>query len=361
MPAFSALGTQPPIVSSLMPVSVKFNGISAPIGSYYQQYLNHSQRAASDDNTLFSFDANAVNPGVGIAGNNMGNGIGPRPSSLFTRISGDVWKLSAIDAVNYKNRPLLGWAGPKVLKDVSGPSTDISAAADYSFCYAYRAGECRAGSAQGDIYAKVPNTFKYNGWPADWCQTGMEFANVPCVLSGAPAAGYARQFRSDRGDTEGSDQRLLTSAFRPYGTHYPYWGVTAHPAGQVALMTSAGMLEGIRHVVMIAKLPRWVDSSPRRNKLGGVAVKVGAREGMTHARVRFGYNTSFQCTERSEACLTDASIAPFAFESDTLTPVTCASGCTISVPAMPGRLLYYRLETFDGSAWTSGDTMTAQP
>jgi hypothetical protein len=273
-----------------------------------------------------------------------------------------VWKLSAIDAVDYKNRPLLGWAGPKVLKDVSGPSSDIGAAADYSFCYAYKAGECRAGSAQGAIYAKVPNAFKHSGWQSEWCQTGMEFANIPCVLSGAPAAGYARQFRSDRADTAGSDQRLLTSAFRPYGAHYPYWSVTAHPAGQVALLTSAGMLEGIRHVTMVAKLPRWVDTFPRRNTLGGVAVGIGAREGVTHARVRFGYNTSFQCTERSEACVTDTAIAPFAFEeSDTLTPVSCSSGCMISVPAMPGRLLYYRVETFDGSAWTHGDTMTSQP
>jgi hypothetical protein len=86
MEAFSALGTQPPIVSKLAPVAVKFNGTSAPIGSYYQQYLNHSQRAASDENTVFSFDANAVNPGVGIAGNNMGNGIGPRPFCFFTRL-----------------------------------------------------------------------------------------------------------------------------------------------------------------------------------------------------------------------------------------------------------------------------------
>jgi hypothetical protein len=127
-------------------------------------------------------------------------------------------------------------------------------------------------------------------------------------------------------------------------------------------MTSAGMLEGIRHVALVAKLPRWVDTFPRRNTLGGVTIGLGARGGVTHARVRFGYNTSFYCTERSEACVTDAKAAPFAFEqSDTLTPTSCASGCTINVPAMPGRLLYYRVETFDGSTWTSGDTMTAQP
>ena len=353
---FSDLGKQPPV--KLKPVTVRFDGVTAPIGTLYQQYLNHSQSAAGNDKTVFSFDANAVNPAVGIGGNNMGNAVATR---ALARVSGDIWKLSAVDTVNYKIRPLLGWAGPKVLKEVSGPSSDIGTAADFSFCYAYKAGECRTGSSQGEIYTKVPKTFRHSGWQGDWCQTGMEFANIPCVLSAAPAAGYIRQFRSDRTDVTGADQRLLTSALRPYGTHYPFWGVTAHPAGQVAFMTSGGILEGIRHVVLLAKLPRWQEF-PGRNSPGGVTIRIGPRNGMTHARVRFGYNTLFHCTERSDACLTDASLSPFAFEqSDTLTATSCPSGCSITVPAMPGRLLYYRVETFDGSAWMSGDTQTEVP
>jgi hypothetical protein len=358
--SFSDLGQQPPV--KLNPVATTFNGVAAPIGAYYQQYLNHSQSAASNEDTIFSFDANAVNPALGSAGNDMGNAIGPRPSSLFTQVDGDVWRLSAIDTVNYKNRPLIGWAGPKVLKDISGPSSNIGAAPDYSLCYAYKNGECRSDAVSGNIFTKVPNTFKHSGWQSGWCQTGMEFANIPCVLSAAPAAGYARQFRSDGPDLSGSDQRLLTSALRPYGTHYPFWGVVAHPAGKVALMTSGGNLEGIRHSVLLAKLPPFRDSMNKRNTLGGLTVKLGVREGMTQARVRFGYNTSFHCTERSEACVTDVNVTPFAYaESDALTAANCAAGCSITVPAIPGRLLYYRVEWFNGTTWTNGDTLTAVP
>lgn len=358
--AFSDLGQQPPI--TLSPVNTRFNGISAPIGTYYQQYLNHSQSAASNEYTVFSFDANAVNPSVGIAGNDMGNAIGPRPSSLFTQVEGDVWKLGVIDTVSYKNRPLVGWAGPKALKDVSGPSSNIAAAADFTFCHAYRNGECRNDAVAGDVFTKVPMTFKHSGWQSGWCQTGMEFANIPCILSAGPAAGYARQFRSDGPDLMGSDQRLLTSALRPYGTHYPFWGVVAHPAGRLALMASGGTLDGVRHSVLVAKLPPFRDSMRKKNTLGGLTVKLGPRPYITQARVRFGYNTAFQCTERSESCLTDASLAPFAFaETDTLTATACATGCSITVPAIPGRLVYYRVELSDGTTWRNGETLTAVP
>ena len=339
---FADLGQQPPV--KLSRTLTQFNGIAAPIGRIYQQYLNHSQRAG-DDTTVFSFDANAVNPSVGIGGNDMGNSIGPRPGKLFERIIGDIWKLSAIDPVDYKNRPLLGWAGPKVLKDVSGPASDISSSQDYTFCYAYKAGECYPGAAQGDIYVKAPLVFKHSSWQNEWCQTGMEYANIPCILSASPVAGYTRQFRSDRSDLDGSDQRLITSALRPYGTHYPFWSITAHPSADLVLVPAGGILEGLHHNMLLASLPPWQDVLPRRNVPGGYTVSLGPGEGKGHARVKFGYTPEFYCTERAEACVTDAALKPFAFVStDTLTPDECSAGCQIIVPAMPGRQLYTEVE-----------------
>lgn len=358
LPDFFALGKQPP--SALIPTAVAFDGVPASIGKFYQQYLNHSQYAAADAQTIWSLDANAVNPAVGIGGNNMGNGIGPRPNALFQQVSGSVWKLSAIDTVAYKSRPLLGWAGPLVLGEVSGPGSRIDTAPDYSQCFALRAGECYAGSAAGDVFVKVPKTFRHKGSQNTICQTGMEFANIPCVLSGGAVAGYIRQFRSDREDMSGSDQRLVSSALRPYGTHYPYWAAVAHPAAQVVLFSSGGFLEGMRQVIFAARLPQWV-SSGRRNAPGGLLVGLGPSPGITQARIRFGYDVAFRCTARREACLTNAALAPYAFDSEPLTPLECAKGCEIVVPALPGRLLYYRIERFNGTAWVAGDTLTAFP
>jgi hypothetical protein len=334
-----------------------FNGIRAGIGVSLQQYLNHSQAAAPDEKTVYSFDANALNPSFGIGGgNNFGNAV-QTGGRILTHVSADIWTTAPVGRVDYKIRPLIGWSAQKALKDVSGPASDIAAAPHYSFCHAYQAGECYAGSPKDAVYLKVPNVYKHPvSAAANLCQTAMVFAEVPCVISAEPAAGFVRQFRTDRPDLTGSDHRLITTGLRPYGTHYPYWGVVAHPAGDVVLLMSGGWVQGVRESVLLAKLPPYPDISDRHNAYTGQTVTVSPREGMTHARVRFGYNTSFHCTERADACLTDENLKPFAFASEQLTATGCAGGCTLTAPAIPGRLLYYRVETYDGSTWTNGET-----
>jgi hypothetical protein len=84
----------------------------------------------------------------------------------------------------------------------------------------------------------------------------------------------------------------------------------------------------------------------------------------TSARVRFGYAENgavdaFRCTSRREACVTDTLTAPFAYESSDapLAPQPCSTGCTLAVPAIPGRVLYYRVERLDAA----GQLLTAEP
>ena len=39
------------------------------------------------------------------------------------------------------------------------------------------------------------------------------------------------------------------------------------------------------------------------------------------------------------------------------TPLSCASGCKINIPTIPGRVLYYVIERQDGGGiWTPGVT-----
>ena len=355
IPDFNWLGIQPPI-AAMKVANPRFNGVTAGIGITLQQYLNHSQAAAPDEKTIYSFDANALNPWYGISGgNNFANAVQGAVRPL-THVSGDIWLTTAVGRPDYKNRPLIGWSAQKVLKDVSGPFSDIASAPPYSFCHVYNAGECHAGSSKDTIYLKVPNVYKHpNGAAAALCHTAMTFAEIPCVVSAEPATGFVRQFRTDRDDFMGSDQRLITTGLRPAGTHYPYWGAIAHPAGDVVLLMSGGWIQGVRESVLLAKLPSYPDVDFRHSSYGSVTVSVSPREGMTHSRVRFGYNTSFHCTERSDACLTDERLSPFAFESEPLEATSCAGGCSIRVPAIPGRLLYYRVEMFDGSSWRNGE------
>ena len=356
VPDYSWLGIQPPI-TPMHVTNPTFNGTKARIGVSLQQYLNHSQAAATDEKTVYSFDANALNPATGIGGgNNFGNTL-QGGSRILTHVSGDIWMTTAVGQVDYKYSPLIGWSAQKALQDVSGPASNIASAPAYSFCYAWQDGECYAESAKGTVYLKVPNIYRHlNSTTASLCQTAMVFAEVPCVISAEPAIGFVRQFRTDRPDLMGSDHRLITTGLRPYGTHYPYWGVVAHPGGDAALFMSGGWIQGIRESVLLAKLPPYPDTADRHNSYISHTVAVSPRDSMTHVRVRFGYNTAFYCTERRDACLTDENLKPFAFASESLTATRCARGCSITVPAMPGRLLYYRVETYDGSSWTNGET-----
>jgi hypothetical protein len=338
----------------------RFNGVTASIGGALQQYLDHSQTAAPDEKTVYSFDANALNPALGIGGGNNFSNVVQGITRTLTNVTGDIWTMSA-GQVDYKNRPLIGWSAQKVLWDLSGPSSSITAAPDYSFCYAYKDGECYTGSARGTIYLKVPRVYKHpNQNTANMCQTAMVFAETPCVVQAEPVMGFVRQFRTDRPDQTGSDHRLITSGLRPAGTHYPFWEAVAHPSGDVVLLMSGGWIQGVRESILLAKLSSYPDKEVRPNAYSTLNVQIGPHDGMTHARVRFGYNTLLECTGRREACVTDERIAPFAFASEAASAVNCANGCSIPVPAIPGRLLYYRVEGYyGGSDWVAGDTMTA--
>jgi hypothetical protein len=105
--------------------------------------------------------------------------------------------------------------------------------------------------------------------------------------------------------------------------------------------------------------PAVTDSIDRTNFIGAPVV---LPPGSGYARVRFGYAENgvpgqFYCTSRQEACLTDAAVTPFAYaQTDTLTATDCRNGCTINVPALSGRILYYRVEKSPNgsSGWVNG-------
>jgi hypothetical protein len=60
--------------------------------------------------------------------------------------------------------------------------------------------------------------------------------------------------------------------------------------------------------------------------------------------VQFGYDTNFYCTSRLESCYVQASTiqtVPFLYASEA--GATTPTSSTVAIPAMPGRVLYYRL------------------
>lgn len=142
--------------------------------------------------------------------------------------------------------------------------------------------------------------------------------------------------------------RRLTMAFTGPGRQYQFKNMHSTPSGRWGFVES-GWVDGVRDEMLLVKIPAWPnEDSVNRANFVNVLITIGA--GLAKARVRFGYDSNFYCTSRAEACVTDASIAPFAYlTSDTLTAATCSSGCTINVPAISGRVLYYRVERLDSA------------
>ena len=64
--------------------------------------------------------------------------------------------------------------------------------------------------------------------------------------------------------------------------------------------------------------------------------------GVDNVYVEFGYDSSLQCTARAEVCVAAASNNPYFYAGETWSGVPCAAGCTIDVPSIPSRILWYR-------------------
>jgi hypothetical protein len=202
---------------------------------------------------------------------------------------------------------------------------------------------------------------------ADDLHTGLEFSGDPSLISLSSNAGYARRQRTDIPDETGSQQMLLTDFFKPPGTQYAFWDVSASPGGNVVLGSSAGTFGLVRQVSWMAVVPKMPLTFPRWNGYKPISVKIGPRPGMTHARIRFGYNQSFECNPHYKtACVTDSALTYYGFiqpdgataDLSALSPNTCSTGgCTLTMNTYEDEVLWYQIET----STNGGTTFTADP
>lgn len=106
--------------------------------------------------------------------------------------------------------------------------------------------------------------------------------------------------------------------------------------------------------VPVPPLPAW-DGIDRTT---WVPVTFKAPGGYPGATVQFGYAEnglagSFYCSTRQEACeVAEPTIqaTPYYFASEAIAPLPCASGCSIQIPGISGRIVYYQIRYTDGMA-----------
>jgi len=349
---FTALTATPIGIVTANPV---FQGIAgAAVANVYQSHAGMSGENATLYEGQAAFD---VRPLTGQASSNPGTG----PYQQFTLVTGNIWSntwtganytdVDDFGAVNRKIYATAANAGPHPLIDVSGPSSNISTAALYTFCVTRAAGECYTGSSVGQIYVNVP------GVVYPWCYgnpvsgTSTPQVNDICMTNATPVGQAGLQLSTLGNDPLATFQRVLTRTMNG-ATHETSGFASIHvlPDNSWA-MFQGNYNDGISRNDYMAMMPPYppVDSVARGVFVAvPIAVKPPAGADVNNAIVQFGYQEyNNNCSTRNEPCLANAATigaVPFFYASEAPAGLPCSAGCTITIPAISQRVLYYKVE-----------------
>jgi hypothetical protein len=274
-----------------------------------------------------------------------------RPSGALVPVAGQLWSFASGKALDFKRLTWVGVVGERPLLDVSGPGSVIpsDASGAYDVCTAYEPGECRKGSTAGTVYVNAPGLTAKSTCPGGHIQpndvTSLCFGNRSFL------PGALLQIMLDRSSSNGDRFRPLT-----YGLANWKMGGNAAPTmpdGKWIIFTET-LHNGNRQ--WMVQVPPWREDSNNNSDFRRVEISLKPLKSMrvSTAQIRFGYDPmSFYCMSRREACIAVGSYAPgtadpYFFETtDHYKRTECSSGCKITVPAIPGRVVFVQPEYFD--------------
>jgi hypothetical protein len=324
----------------------KFGSTQLP-DTFLQTYPSKRQQFAPISEMDWALDIRHYNPPVGnppeITEGLFGN--------ILTRVSGasNTYRISfpGNQTPDLKHTGFIGWAGWHQLADKSGPASSLDDSDSWHYCFAYNAGECVRGSSAGETYVSVPQA--ETSVP---CQVNSYAANAPCISNNYPYGFWVLQFDASRDDPNGLSSRRLASMFVAPGRQYNFTNAKPTPDGKWAI-AQAEWLEGQRTDMYWIKLPPFPPRASFRDASGAPPLKLQITGAPGDSiRIAFGYAengnpSDFYCTTRKEACYTSATATPanpflFAGEAQSYTP--CSPTCNITIPAIHGRVMYYRVE-----------------
>ena len=268
--------------------------------------------------------------------------------------------------MNRKLQPTWAFCGTQPLTDISNSTMgdvikDDSTDA-YHYCISRKAGECRSASRPGDIYMNCPNaTPRYDGsFGCHFYHDSQDVAVDMCVGNHSAYLNAVDQIGFSKSDFKGALGRTLTKGLGHYKIVDGYFHGKAMPDGRWILMLTDWVNGGSSEWIA-AKTPPFPPSDTLdRSTFVPVPVRLTPPAGLAvnNAVVQFGYAENavadgFYCTTRQEKCLaTSATVpaVPFQFASDGVggsetgvTGLSCSNGCTIAVPAISQRVLYYQV------------------
>jgi hypothetical protein len=281
-----------------------------------------------------------------------------------TLVSGQLYRIRGLNpsmVSTYKLIPYFAHSGTRAVRDVSGPdsllATDSSTA--FEWCLTLNAGECYPGSLVGDVYFNAPGVVNaYCTYEWSVMVNGQPITNDICLSQANPAVDGI-ELHSIANDPAGAKSRIISYGFgKPLGESI-YANARTLPDGSW-LFTST-QLGGIK----LFKIPPMATNDGiDRTHYVPLPINIPKLVGASKAIVKFGYmedgnpNQLF-CTSRQDSCIANASSVgptPFYFASENPTGLACGNGCTITVPAVPDRVIYTKVQYLDDSGNAIGDS-----
>jgi hypothetical protein len=299
-----------------------------------------------------------------------GNSLLITPSNV-SAMGGQLYRIRGTNVgSNYKLIPYFGNSGTRAMKEVSGPAALLAAdsSTQFQWCVALKPGECYSGSLGGDIYFNAPNIANaYCTSNGAALQTTLTIANDICV-SQSHAITQAIQNQEIVNDPFGLQSRVISNSLSRYEQESAFWNSRTIPDGSWLFTTLAGYAGSLK----LIKMPARATDSINRTTYVPISVSLPAASGVDNAIVQFGYGEngdagSYYCTARQEACVAQSGTInasqPFYFattEAASITGMPCRSGCTITIPGLPGRVVYYSVSSRDSLGRVVGQQSGAQ-
>jgi hypothetical protein len=266
-------------------------------------------------------------------------------------------------SVAYINRKLMATGaacGSHPLIDVSGPGSSISTGtgSSYTYCVARGSGECYSGSAAGNVYVNCPGvTYSFCNGAATHGGTPLGVGNDICVGNLAKVANGITQYTLNHTDYADAYTRVLAAATSRLRMVTGFETDRLLPDNSWLLYPQEFLnYQRPSEMWMLQQPPYPAADSINRGTFVPVTVTLTppAGIGANNAIVEFGYQEYgapqlINCTTRNDACIATASTVtqgnqPFYFASENPAGAACAAGCTITIPAISQRILYYRVE-----------------
>lgn len=188
-----------------------------------------------------------------------------------------------------------------------------------------------------------------------WLTTVACTGNQACIGNNAYSAGAVMQV-----GINGNQTRQVTNGLTQYRAVIGFPTARGLADGSWMLFTINDPQQAPPVLVMMAKNTPFAADSVNRTDFVQQKVSVSNVPATTdNVVIKFGYAESgtasqYYCSGRAETCIAGTSLVsgsvPFAYASETFTGTSCASSCTVNIPAISGRTLYYQIQYRAGSS-----------